>query len=797
MFRIFLSILIVFLLPLAANGSHLIELDGTSEIVDLAGHGPTFYQARSDRNSISAVATAISVPPANPARFVTDLQPVLEIDQVNGGSYWMYSSITNLDSDRRWVLNPANSIIDHIRIYVYTKSGVREIATGYLYPHQFNISYGVNLDLPEGESVELLINFESRYFSGQPRIEVERLTHFKKRIGETGLLVVLCFGVMAGLALFNLFIGFSVRDRSYTYLSAFILASIISWAASFNILAQWLQWYNYKLLISPFFLSIVCSTLHAIYFLELPKNHPKLARFSFTLVAMAGLFVIAVPLFTPGQYKIIFDVTVIIWFLLGLISSVYCFVRGYKPARYFMAAVIVIAVGLSISSLRVFAIDSVYNEDFVVFLVTQTVYILVLSLAMADRISIFRDQKNKALEQAYAIKVEAIENNRKANAKLKKALAMSQREVQRKTQFMQTVSHELKVPLNSIVTSVEQWKNADDESHQHDVMDFLRYGTSRLQAQIDNLVLLAETDAGSLQVNEVDFEVRPMLERVCSSIAGLVHENVVFRYQPVIGSGADQLPVTLKGDPYLIESFLRLLLENACKFTERGSIQFSVGWDHHEKSVVAEVVDTGCGVSREQQKKMFNSLVKVSRGEEHVSSGLGLGLTICHRLSELLMADFTMESEVGEGTTIHIKLPLKTSASELKVISNEVKYLGLVLLVEHNIVNAQLLERLVTHLGYKVDVVHSGQEALERLLKHTYSVVLMDVQMPVMDGITATGWVRRRRVSTPIIAVTASSDPKVRRRCIEIGMNDLLVRPVRRADMQRVLERQVAQSQSN
>ncbi|MEH6556557.1 MAG: 7TM diverse intracellular signaling domain-containing protein [Oceanicoccus sp.] len=797
MFRVFLSILIVFLLPLAANGSHLIELDKTSEIVDLGGNGHRFYQARSEHNSISAVATTIPVPPTNPARFVTDLQPVSEVDQINGGSYWMYSSITNLDSDRRWVLNPANSIIDHIRIYVYTKNGVREIATGYLYPHQFYISYGVNLDLPKDEPVELLINFESRYFSGQPRIEVERLTHFKKRIGETGLLVVLCFGVMAGLALFNLFIGFSVQDRSYTYLSVYILASIIAWAASFNILAQWLHWYNYKLLISPFFLSIVCSTLHAIYFLELPETHPKLAKFSFTLAFMAGLFVIAVPFFSPGQYKVVFDVTVIIWFLLGLFSGVYCFVRGYKPARYFVMAFVVIVVVMGVSLLRVFAIDSVYNENFVVFLVTQTVYILVLSLAMADRISIFRDQKNKVLQQAYAIKVEAIENNRKANAKLKKSLAMSQREGHRKTEFMRTVSHELKTPLNSIVTSMEQWKNTDDENHQHDLMDFVRYGTSRLQAQIDNLVLLAETDAGSLQVNEVDFEVRPMLERVCASIAGLVHEDVIFSYQPVISSGADQLPVTLKGDPYLIESFLRLLLENACKFTERGSIQFSVGWNHNEKSLVVEVIDTGCGVSREQQKKMFNSLVKVSRGEGHVSSGLGLGLTICHRLSELLMADFTMESEVGEGTTIHIKLPLQTSAPELTVICNKVKHLGLVLLVEHNMINAQLLERLITHLGYKVDVVHSGQEALQRLLNHTYSVVLMDVQMPVMDGITATGWIRRRRVKTPIIAVAASSDPKVRRRCIQIGMNDLLVRPVRRADMQRVLERQVARSHSN
>ncbi len=797
MFRVFFVTIFVFLLPLTANGSHLIELDETSEIVGLAGHGHAFYQSKPGYNSVSAIATAIPTPPINPARFVTDLRPVSQVDQVNGGSYWLYASITNLDSDRRWVLNPANSIIDHIRVYVYTENGVREIVTGYLYPHQFAISYGVNLDLPEGEPIKLLVNFESRYFSGQPRLEIERLTHFKKRIGETGLLVVLCFGVMAGLALFNLFIGFSVRDRSYIYLSVYILASVIAWAASFNILAQWLHWYNYKLLISPFFLSIVGSTLHAIHFLELPKNHPKLAKFSYMLAVTGGLLAIAMPLFTPGQYKIIFNVTVIIWFVLSLFSGVYCFIRGYKPARYFMAAFLVIAVGTIISLLRSFVIGSVYNENFVVFLVAQTVYILLLSLGMADRISIFQDQKKEALQQAYVIKVEAIERNRKANVKLKKALAMSEKEARRKTQFMRTVSHELRTPLNSIVTSVEQWTDSDDEYHQHDLMDFIRYGASRLQMQIDNLVLLAETDDGSLQVNEADFQIRPMLDKVCASIAGLVHEDVVFSYVPATRSGPDQLPATLKGDAYLIEHFLRLILENACKFTERGNIQFCVGWNHYEKALKIDVIDTGCGMSRQQQKKIFNSLVNVSRGEERVSGGLGLGLTICHRLSELLMADFTMESEVGEGTTVHINLPLLTGSPELTVICNEVKHLGLVLLVEDNIVNAQVLERLVSNLGYKVDVVHSGQEALERLISQAYSVVLMDVQMPVMDGITATGWIRRRGVSTPVIAVTANSDAKVRRRCIEIGMNDFLVKPVRRADIQRVLERQISQFQSS
>jgi CheY-like chemotaxis protein len=789
MLRIFLAAAILFLMPLSASGLQVVQLDKTMELVDLSRGESTFYKS-------SQAHRAFSSAPTNPARFVTDLEHVVRVDQRNGGSYWFYTSVTSVDKDLHWVLNPSNSIIDHIRIFIYSKSGVREIVTGHLHSREFGLGYGVSLDIPEGETVELLINFDSRYFSSQPKIEIEQLGHYRMRLGQSVGLVMLCFGVVAGLAVFNLLNGYFGRNRSYIYLSAYAGTVFISWGG-LTLFSQWLKDYSYTALIAPFFLSIAANTLFLIHFLELRKTHPRLSNLSYALVISAVFLAASAPFFPPSQYRIAYDITFLCWWLMATFTSVYCMIHGYKAARFFIAGYIAVLISGFISLPTILTVESVYNQNLVVFLVAQVLYLLVLSMAMADRLSITQKEKNKTLEQLYATKVTAEESARVANGKLKKALVKAEKEAQIKIKFIRTVSHELRTPLNSIMASVDQWHETNEKDHQRDLMGFIHHGTARLQTQVDNLVLLAETDDDALVVNDVDFEVRPLLEKVCLGLAGLVHEDVVFSYKPATGAGANQLPRTLKGDAYLIEHFLRVVLENACSYTERGGIQFCVEWDRDESSLKVDVIDTGSGMSRTQQKNMFDSLVNVSRGEARASSGLGLGITICHRLSDLLMADFTMESEAGEGTTVHINLPMKPGTQGLAVIRNEVKHLGLVLIVEDNTINAKVLEQLVTNLGYKVDVVHSGQEALERLIAQPYSLVLMDLQMPVMDGLTAAIWIRRRGVNTPIIAVSVNSDAKVRRRCIEVGMNDFIVKPVRRADIQRVLERQISQAESS
>ncbi|WP_101757528.1 7TM diverse intracellular signaling domain-containing protein [Oceanicoccus sp. KOV_DT_Chl] len=656
--------------------------------------------------------------------------------------------------------------------------------------------YGVDFDLQPGEQLEILMLIESRYFSGLPVVEVVARQHYQQAISNNNLIIIGCLGAMVMLALYNLFIGISIKDRSYLYYAAYLTSSFIAWSGTFNGFAQLFNWYSYTLVIPTFFLTITFNTLYFIHFLELPKHHPWLTKFAYTFVAIGFLLLFCLPFMSPGQYMVLYGIGSSVWIIFGLFVGLLRLSEGYKPARYFVAAFLILFSGTVVSILHLFGFPPLVRDSYLVTVVAQTFDMLLLALALADRITLLRKQKEVALQQSIDVEHRAMATEQQANIKLQAALKISEEENQRKSDFLRMVSHELRTPLHSIVSSVEQWNDSEDEFLKKDLLDYISYGAARLRTQVDNLVLLAETDDENLQLTTVDFEIRPLLDRLAAAVANQVHPEVNFVYLLPADAGG-QLPAVVTGDAYFLEHMLRSVLENACQYTELGQIEFSVSWNEVDQALNIDVRDTGCGMTNEQQKEMFNSFVQVSRGLERQSEGLGLGLTLCYRISELLAADFVIDSEPGAGTNVHIRVPLSLDTERVEVPVAEGKPVGTLLVVEDNVINAQVLQRLVSNLGYEVEVVHSGQEALARLADCVYDLILMDVQMPVMDGITATRWIRQRGISTPIIAVTANSDPEVRRHCMEVGMNDFMVKPVRRADLQRVLERQYSDRQSS
>ncbi len=786
------------LVSLLANSESVVVLNEPSSVIGLLEGGGALYRADLDLSLLSAERSPAPQAPDSPADFVLGLQPVSQVDQITGGRYWLYAKLQNQTDQDLWVINPHNAVIDRVHVYVYNEQGVQDFSTGYLYPHERSLHYGVTLELPRGQPHEVLILIESRYFSGLPQFDIVPQALFHEDVRLENLIVIACFGAIVVLALYNLFLAVSIKEKSYFYYSAYLLCSVLAWCAAFNALGEWFEWHSYYLLLPPFFLTIAFNTLYYIHFLELRDNNPRLSGLSYGLaIGWIGM-AFAFPLFSPGRYMMLYGISSSIWILMGLWCGVIRLRNGYKPARFFVAAFVVVFVGILLSILHLFGLQSAIKNNYIVTLVAQTIDMLLLSLALADRIRIFREEKEFALKQAYETERRAMEKEQEANKKLQQALVISEQESQRKSDFLRMVSHELRTPLHSIVSSVEQW-NVDgggDESAKGDLVNFIGYGAARLRTQVDNLVLLAETDDMKLEPNAYGFEIRPLLDKVCYNVSGLVHDNVEFIHRRDADAHTNRpLPMTFKGDAYLIEHLLRSVLENACKYTEQGKVEFYVGWNNEDQLLTVDIMDTGCGMTREQQKTMFNDFVQVSRGLDRRSEGLGLGLTICYRLSEILSADFVINSELGEGTHVHISLPLEVSDSKVELVNTEVQPAGHVLIVEDNLINAQVLEHIVIHLGYQVDVVYSGQEALRRLEEQVYSIILMDIQMPIMDGITATRWIRQRGVSTPIVAVTANSDSEVRRRCIDVGMNDVMVKPARRADIQRILERQLPRLQ--
>jgi signal transduction histidine kinase/CheY-like chemotaxis protein len=355
-----------------------------------------------------------------------------------------------------------------------------------------------------------------------------------------------------------------------------------------------------------------------------------------------------------------------------------------------------------------------------------------------------------------------------------------------KAEFLSLVSHELRTPMHSILASAERWKDEGALEPRAELVSYINYGVARLRSQVDNLSALAETDTNANVSSNTEFNVQSLVQHIANCTHGLLVEAVNFSI-----SQDENVPVVCAGNPHLIEQVVRPVLENSLMYTEMGHINLLLGWDPARQHLVFTIEDSGCGLSTEKQKLIFKDALAVSEGMSRGGAGVGIGLTICYRLCDVLNAELALESEAGVGTRVKISVPVSapdqaTATPEAATINK-----GSILVIEPDAASAELLASLVNGLGFEVDCVTSGEAALQRLHGREYCLIFMAMDMPIMDGVTATRWIRRRGVTTRIVAMSDGSKADIRRRSMEHGVDDFLVRPVRRGTVFRLLERQL------
>jgi len=716
------------------------------------------------------------------------LKPVDRLDNIRGGSYWMHVRVTNNSSISDWVFDFYDVVGDTFQVYAYSASDVSRTTTGLLHPGPFAYSYGTKLNILPGETVDLLVFMQSKCFSGTPHFQLITAKNFDHKLMLHNGVMLACFGALVVLAIYNGMIGIWIKDRSFLYYSAYLLATIWSWAGIFNVLSYWVGVGPTYSVPAPFYLLMGFSSLYFIHFLELKSSHPTLAKVCY---GFAGLWLATAALnqlFHPGWYMAVLVVTTMVWGSLAALVGILRLRDGYKPARFFVIVFALVSVSSAVSALDTLGFVDAIQHHYLVTMVTQSIDMGLLALGLADRINVSQEQREDALRQSIEVEQRAAATERKAGEKLQQALTLSEKESEKKSEFLRMVSHELRTPLHSIISATEQWRDAGDVDAQNDLIGYLTYGASRLRTQVDNLVLYAETDNDDVEVNEKTFELRQLIDRVIEKTRPKPSDQLQFKLEY-----GEHIPAVCEGDSYLIEHMLRTVLDNAFKYTIHGQVRLQIQWDGDEKRLNVELNDTGCGMTPEQMENVYKDFVQVSRGLNRSSEGLGLGLTICSRLSAILGADLRIDSEPGVGTQVSISLPLKAVESKLALVNADAQMAARVdyrvLLVEDNDVNAVVITRVLSNLGYTVERAVNGQEAVERVIEKSFDLILMDIQMPVMDGITAARWIRRRGIDTPIIAISANSDMTVRKRCAEIGMSDFLVKPIAQVDMQRVVVR--------
>ncbi len=360
-----------------------------------------------------------------------------------------------------------------------------------------------------------------------------------------------------------------------------------------------------------------------------------------------------------------------------------------------------------------------------------------------------------------------------------------------KSEFLTNVSHELRTPLNGILGTAQLLIDSELTEDQRDNAYILRESGESLLRIINDLLDLSRLDAGKTRVEPVDF---CLAEDVDAAVRLLVPHARASGLE--LRCEVDPaLPVHVHGDSERIRQVLLNLIGNAIKFTDAGSVTVRVRPGHNER-VRFEIADTGAGIAARDIARMFEPFAQADGSASRRHGGTGLGLSISRSLIELMGGELGVDSELGTGSTFWFELPLGTASSSSsrrramarrRPTPRPSPIPGVtprLLVAEDNEINRRVVEKMLDRLGFDADFVTDGGGALAALAEKRYSAVLMDCQMPGVDGYEATRQIRADEASRgarrlPVIALTADAMPGTRQRCLDAGMDEHLTKPIR------------------
>ena len=354
-----------------------------------------------------------------------------------------------------------------------------------------------------------------------------------------------------------------------------------------------------------------------------------------------------------------------------------------------------------------------------------------------------------------------------------------------KDQFLATISHEMRTPMNGILGTTQLLRETALEPDQRELVDLMQQSAECLLSLINDVLDFSKIAADRLELDRAPFDLRDCVRAVTRLQSSAALQKGV----ELTAEIDESLPRTVVGDSMRLRQVLLNLTDNAVKFTEEGSIRITVESVEGQPYLVRfAVTDTGVGVAPEAQVRIFEPFTQADTSTSRAYGGTGLGLAISGRLVDLMEGELELRSESGEGSSFFFTLPLPAVPSGLRTdgeredpIESHVGAGLSVLVVDDNEVNLTIAVRMLESLGCRVRSARDGREALDIVQAGQFDVVFMDCAMPTMDGYEATAAIRRLQNETavvPIIAMTANTMPSERARCLEAGMDDYLPKPV-------------------
>ena len=737
--------------------------------------------------------------PALAASFHAHHKPVLNVGYTDS-AYWLRLDLDYQPQTARgqqtWLLELAYPPLDHVDLYQEDGRGGFTLVSrsGDAWPfsqRQIKQStYLFELQLQPGKPQRLYLRLQTEG-SLQAPLTLWAPTAYLEEMPRHTYLLGIIYGVMLVMLLYNLFIYLSVRDASYFYYIFYIAAIGLYQASANGVGTQFLwpdspTWGNAA---PPFLLGatatfgaqFVRTFLHTADFSRWMDRALKLLMvFGLVMIGLTLSTGYALPLHLAPYLALLFTV-------LCFSAGVMAWWRGLRQARYFLLAWSAFLLGALVYTLMSMG---VLPSMFITLHASQigaAMEVALLSLALADRINVMKEEREQILQDASA-KLSALNDQ----------LATSNR---LKDEFLATITHELRTPMNGVIGALELMNTLPLESEQAQYQSIAAVSARDMLQMVNDILMLTELQAGKLQAECAPFSLQGLLASLRQRFAARAAEkglDFVLELDP-------RLPDTVQGDAGKLGQCLSYLLDNAIKFTASGHVSLHLdGCAGSEQQVQLQirVSDSGVGFQAAGDDQLYQHFQQLDGSLTREYGGLGIGLAICRQLLALLGGRLSHSSVLGRGSEFQLDLSLDLPGQLVPSLAAPAPAPARprgeayrqpgecsLLLVEDHPGNQLVLRGMLLKLGYQVRCVDSGAAALEAVCQAPVDGVLMDCQMPQMDGFATCRALRQLPglATLPILAITANNPSGERERCLAAGMSDCLSKPVKFDSLQAML----------